>query len=243
MAKRSKSKSETAATSTEATNEAPKDVSLGPACMVVGIFIAAGFAILMTLAAVFLFGKQDKMAASALRQMLIPWVDESELSQADQDRIIGRLTELSNQMERGELDDRQLERVRTRAHQNPVLQWAVIEQTEAFAEGNSEFSDAEREQLSKISARLLQACAAYQVTMEDLGFLVQNLATQDSKSGRLVKKPTITHADVISFMQRANAMLDKRDFKLNEELQYQSVGQVFDTMIDEALDPTKRLPY
>lgn len=252
MAKRSKSQSTDSklnqegdidSTSQQSSDEQTKDVPLGPAFMVIGIFLATGFGLLMALAAIFLFGKQGQMAVDGLRKQLIPWVNQSELSQTDQDRIIGRLTEISNQIERGEIDDRQLERLRTRVHQNPVLQWAVVEQTIAFAESNPEFSDAERDQLSAVSSRLLQACSAYQVTMEDLGFLVQNLATQDSESGRLVKKPTITHSDVISFMQRANSMLAKRKFELNEELQHQSVSQVFDKMLDEALNPDTKLPY
>ncbi len=79
--------------------------------------------------------------------------------------------------------------------------------------------------------------------MEDFGFLVQNIATQESQSMRLVRKPELTHADVISFMQRAEEMLERRKFELDEEKRFQSVSQVFDRMIDEALNVEEKLNY
>jgi hypothetical protein len=207
------------------------------------IFACVAFALTITVATFLLFGKQDEMAVTALRTQLIPWIEGSQLSETDRSRIVERLTELSTQIERGEIDERQLARVRTRVTQNPVLQWAVIEQTIAHAEKSSEFTDAEREQLKSISDQLLQACSQYQINMEDLGFLLQNLSSQEPKSMRLVIKPDITHADVISFMQRSEKMLKDRKLELKEDERYRSVSQVFNQMIDQALDPNEKLPY
>ena len=241
MAKKNNSTEATAAPADG--NAPPQNVSLGPACGVLMIFGCVAVALTITVATFLLFGEQNKMASAALRTQLIPWVEQSQLSEIDRKRIVERLTELSTQIERGEIKDRQLSRVYTRVNRPTVLQWAPIEQTIAFADKDGEFSDSEREQLKSIADRLLQACAKFQVNMEDLGFLVQNLATQERGSGRLVLKPKITHADVISFMQRTQSMLDQRDFRLNEEKRYQSVSQVFDQMIDQALTTDDKLPY
>lgn len=221
----------------------PENVSLGPACGVVMIFACVAVALTITIATFMLFGEQNKMAVTALRTQLIPWVEQSGLSDPDRNRIVERLTELSSQIEQGKIDDRQLGRVRTRVTQNPVLQWAVIEQTIAIADKDPQFTEAEREQLKSISDHVLQACSQFQINMEDLGFLVQNLATQESKSMRYVIKPNVTHADIISFMQRAEQMLTKRKIQVDEEKRYQSVSQVFDHMLDQALDPNEQLLY
>ncbi len=220
-----------------------KDVSLAPACGVFFIIAGVVFAVGMAVVAVMLIGKQDEMAIQALDNQLIPWIEQSELKDDDKNRIVDKLTEVTSEIRQGAIDDRQLQRIRTRVTQNPILQWAPIQQTLDFAEKSDEFSDAEREQLQRISDRLLQACEAYQFNMEDLGIVLQNLVTQESKSMRLVIKKDITHSDVVTFMQRAEEMLDRREIKLDETKRGRSVSVVFNQMIDEALDVDQKLKY
>ncbi len=220
---------------------APKDVSLGPACGVVFLLGGVVFAIIVSVSAYLLIGKQGERASSAIREQLIPWVDESELSVPDKARINERLMDLAADVEAGKVTDRQLGRLRTRLTQNPVLQWGVIDNTIALAQSSGEFTDAERRELQKISDRLLMASSEFKISMEELGFLVQKLATRDSQSGLLETRPEISHSDVITFMQRSEELMASREVGDPPE-NSPSVAQVFEKMINDALDESILLP-
>ena len=51
-----------------------KDVSLGPACVVIGIFGLVGISIFFVYMSMMLMGKQGQTAARSVREQLIPWV-------------------------------------------------------------------------------------------------------------------------------------------------------------------------
>jgi len=83
------------------------DVSLGPACMVVSMFGLAFLCIVVAFMSFMLIGKQGSRAAYAVREQLIPWVDQSDLSNSDQTMIIDELQGLASQMERNESKKRE----------------------------------------------------------------------------------------------------------------------------------------
>lgn len=88
-----------------------KDVSLGPACVVIGIFGLVGISVFFVYMSMMLMGNQGKTAVSSVREQLIPWVEQSSLGQNDRQIIVGRLNEISDSMEREELTTRQLSRL------------------------------------------------------------------------------------------------------------------------------------
>ena len=213
--------------------------SLGPACGIIFVIGAILLSVSMVAAAYLINQNQPEQATAAIRTQLIPWIDESQLSPSDKSALVERLMDLSSDIEAGELDDRQFARLKVSLTQNPVLQWAVIDQTLAFATGNAEFTDAEREQLQRLSDTLLYACGQQKVSMEEFGFLVQDLATREPKSGRLELRNPITHKDVLSYMRRTEELLEQREVKFDaiaQSARYRSVPQTFSQMIDDALN-------
>ena len=218
----------------------PENGSLGPACGIAVVIIAIGVSVAFTVGAYLLRGMQPEHAIASIEQQLIPWVDQSQLSDADKDRIIGRLNELLIQIEREEVSGRQLQRLYHKLSENPVLQWAPFEQAIAAAEGNPEFTDAEREHLQSLSDRLLEAAGRGRVGMNELEAVLQPITLRNSKSGRLILKESITHNQVMASVQRGEELLKSRGLQ-DIEPSDSSVGQVFERMVDEALDEEQKL--
>ena len=218
----------------------PENVSLGPACGIAVLVIAIGVSVAFTLAAYLLRGMQPQHAISSIEQQLIPWIEQSQLTDSDKDRIVGRLNELLVQIERGEVSSRQLQRLYHKLSENPVLQWAPFEQAIAAAEGNSDFTDAEREHLRSLSDRLLEAAGRGRISINELEFVLQPMTLRNSKSGRLTLKESVTHNEVMASVQRGEELLKSRNLQ-NIETKDSSVGQVFERMVDEAMDEEQKL--
>ncbi len=222
-------------------NPPVENVSLGPACGVLFLMGGVLIAVIVTVAAYLLMGKQGERASAAIQQQLIPLVERSQLPANDKSDIVDRLNVLAFEIEGGEVTDRQLARLHTRLSQNAILQWGAIYQTVEFAETNDEFTDSERDELKKISNRLLYACSQFKITIDDLGFLLQQLTLREGKSGLLILREEITHGDVVSFMRRSEEMMDQRGVPKVQPAE-QTVAQVFESMVDDAMNEDKKLP-
>lgn len=217
-----------------------ENVSLGPACGIVVLIIAIGVSVAFTVAAFMLRGMQPQHAIASIQQQLIPWVDQSELSDADKNRITGRLNELLNQIEREEVSSRQLQRLYHKLSENPVLQWAPLEQAIAAAQGNPDYTDAEREQLQSLSDRMLEATGRGRISINELEFVLQPMTLRNSQSGRLLLKEKVSHNEVMTSVQRGEELLKSRELQ-DVAVGDVSVGQMFERMIDEALDEELKL--
>lgn len=218
----------------------PENVSLGPACGIAVLLLALGVSVSFTVGAYLLRGMQPKHAIASIEQQLIPWVDQSQLNDADKRRIVDRLNELLVQIERDEVSGRQLERLYHKLSENPVLQWAPLEQAIAAAEGSSDYTDAEREHLQSLSDRLLEAAGRGRISINELEFVLQPITLRNSKSGRLTLKESVTHNEVMASVQRGEELLKSRGLQ-NIETKDASVGQVFERMVDEAMDEEQKM--
>ena len=214
---------------------ATENVSLGPACGVILLLVALTGSVLFTLGAFLLRGKQPQHAIASIQRQLIPWIEESQLSDPDKNRITGRLNELLVAIERDEISSRQLQRLYHRLSENPVLQWAPLELAIAQANGSGEYTDAERAHLQSLSDRLLQAAGQGRISINELEFVLQPITLRNSKSGRLILKEPLLHNDVLTSVQRGEELLKSRELQ-DIPVVDASVGQVFDRMIDEALN-------
>ena len=121
-----------------------KDVSLGPACLVVFVVGLMLICIAVAYMSFMLTGNQGPRAARALREQLIPWVDDSALSKTDQAAIIDELNDLASKMDRGDLTSRQLSRLGIRLTDSTVLQWGVVEDVQRYVKQSQGFTDNEK---------------------------------------------------------------------------------------------------
>jgi len=209
-----------------------KDVSLGPACLIVVVIGAICLSVGMIAMAAMMSGSQGRRAAYSVREQIIPWVEQSSLSKPDRQSIVERLNDLSVAMEREELTTRQLSRLVLRLTDSPVLQWGVVEQLIQAAQASS-LTDVEKEEFRAACDRLLRSASEGKLSLQDMEFAVQNVATKDQKSGRLTKRDDTNEDRLREFQRRITAIADKQS--MTHDAFDKSVSQVINEMVDDAL--------
>jgi hypothetical protein len=210
-----------------------KDVPLGPACLVVFIFLAVSLSVFVIYISSMMMGNQGKRAAMSVREQIIPWVEQSSLSGTDRTAIIERLGTLASSMDREELTSRQLSRLVMRLTDSPVLQWGVVEQLAGRAKASEGLTVKEREEFSAECDRWFRAAADGTLSLQDMEFALQNVATKEPKTGRLSPKGTVTDDMLREFIRRATAISDK--LKTSKAPFDKSVAQVFMNVIEDGL--------
>lgn len=210
-----------------------KDVPLGPACLVVFIFLLVGLSLIVAYMSFMLTGKQGVRAAYAVREQLIPWVDQSSLSNPDQSIIIERLMEMASQMERDELTSRQLTRLGLRLTDSTILQWGVVEEINRVAQASKGLSEQEKIDFANTCDRWLRAAGEGKLSMTEMEFAFQSAAKKEPRSGRLLLKEPLSDEELREFNRRVLAICDK--YKISTEPYEKSVAQVFQLMVDDGL--------
>ncbi len=209
-----------------------KDVSLGPACLIVVVIGAICLSIGMIAMSAMMSGSKGRQAAYSVREMLIPWVEQSTLSKTDRQNIVERLTDLSVAMEREELTSRQLSRLALRLTDNPVFQWGVVEQLIQAAQ-ESNMTEVEKLEFRSACDRLLRTASEGKLNINDMEFAVQNVATKDPRSSRLTIRENPNEERLREFHRRIVAIADK--LSMTKEAFDKSPSQVIVAMVDDAL--------
>lgn len=211
----------------------PKDVSLGPACLVVFIFMLVVLCIVVAFMSFLLTGKQGGRAAYAVREQLIPWVDQSSLSQADQMAIIEDLMSLASRMERDELTSRQLTRLGVRLSDSTILQWGVVEEINRCAQASDVLTEKEKSDFAQLCDRWLRSAGEGKLAMAEMEFAFQSIATKDPRSGRLTLRDDVEDEQIREFYRRVLAICERQ--KISVEPYEKSVSQAFKRMIEDGL--------
>ena len=180
-----------------------------------------------------LIGKQGGRAAYALREQLIPWVDQSALSKSDRNIIVDDLTKLASEMDRNELTPRQLNRLGIRLTDSTILQWGVVEEINRRAASSEGFTGEEKDDFSKTCDRWLRTASEGKLSMTEMEFAFQFAATKEPRSGRLILKKDIGDDQLREFHRRVLAICEK--YKTSMEPFDKSVSQVFKMMIEDGL--------
>lgn len=210
-----------------------KDVPLGPACFVVFIFMLMMLCVAVAVMSFMLTGKQGGRAAYALREQLIPWVDQSSLSQTDQVAIIEDLTSLASQMEQDKLTSRQLTRLGVRLSDSPILQWGIVEEINRRAQASNGLTEQEKTDFARVCDRWLRAAGEGKLSMNEMEFTLQTTARKDGRSGRLTLKEDVNDEQLREIYRRILAICEK--YKVSADPYDKSVSQVFKLMIEDGL--------
>jgi predicted DNA-binding protein len=216
---------------------AQKDVSLGPACLVFAVIGAVALSLTMIGMAAMLSSNQGRRAAYSVREMIIPWVEQSSLTVTDRNNIVERLTDLASDMEREELTSRQLSRLVLRMSDSPVLQWGVVEQLAALARKSEGFPADEKTGFIAACDRALRSAAEGRLSIQDMEFAVQNVAVKDQRSSRLSVRDDVDDDRLREFQRRISTISDK--LSIPKEPFEKSVSQVFLQIIEDALKEKK----
>jgi len=210
-----------------------KDVSLGPACLVVFVVGLMLLCIAVAYMSFMLTGNQGPRAARALREQLIPWVDDSALSKTDQTAIIDELNDLASKMERKELTPRQLSRLGIRLTDSTILQWGVVEDLLRYVKESKGFNDDEKEDIQKTCDRWLRCAAEGKLSMTEMEFVFQGCGLKEPRSGRLSLRKDLTDDQVRELHRRVLGVCEK--YKISTEPYNKSPAQVFHSMMEDGL--------
>jgi hypothetical protein len=208
-----------------------KDMSLAPACLIVAVIGAVVLSVSM-IGLVALMGKGSNLAY-LVREDVVPWVEQSPLGTSDKQSIVEQLKVLASDMEREELTQRQMSRVALRLRESPVLQWGVVEQLSRYANSSANITDDERAEYASQTDRWLQAAVDGKLSLQDMEFAVQHVATKDRRTGTLTIRDDVNDERYREFQRRVGTMLDK--LKIPKEPFDKSVSQAFALGIEEAL--------
>lgn len=217
--------------STDASKD--KDVSLGPACLVVFVVGLMLICIAVAYMSFMLTGNQGPRAARAVREQLIPWVDQSDLSKTDQAAIIDELNDLASKMERGELTSRQLSRLGIRLTDSTILQWGVVEDVLRYLKQTKGFTESEKEDIQKTCDRWLRCASEGKLSMTEMEFAFQGLGLKEPRSGRLSLRKDVTDDQIREFHRRVLGVCEK--YNTSTEPFSKSVSQVFHMMMEDGL--------
>ncbi len=221
------------ATSVNMSEASPKDqvVPLGPACLMVFIIILLFMSVAMVVGTWMLMGNQSKFAVRALESQLVPWVEQSPLDPIDKEEILETLDTVIQDLRDEKYNDRQLARLNSRVTESPILQWGVIQQAESRIQ-SSGLSDQEKSASALELDRLLRSAAEGKLSLQQMEFIVQPIATKERLSGKLSILDRTTDANIQDFLRRAKSITD--NYKIPSEEYPKSVSQVFRSLIDDA---------
>jgi hypothetical protein len=222
-------------TVTNTTSNAGKkdEVSLGPACFVIVIFFLIAVSLFFVYMSIVMMGNSGKRASRAIREQLIPWIEQSHLGQSDRKNVIDRLETLTESMDREELSSRQLSRLNARLSESSILQWGTVEKLQQIAQ-SSELTEGEKSEFTRLCDRWLRCASEGKLSMQDMEFALQQVCTKAMPSGRLDPKPDIDLEKLREFMRRVGQICER--FKIPDEDYTKSVSQVFQQMIEDGLN-------
>jgi hypothetical protein len=208
-----------------------KDMSLAPACLIVAVIGAVVLSVVM-IGLVAIMGKGSNLAY-AVREEIVPWIEQSPLSTIDQQSIVEQLKILASDMERDELTQRQMARVAVRLRESPVLQWGVVDQLARYERSSAGITDDEKTEYASQRDRWLRAAVDGKLSLQDMEFAVQNVATKDRRTGTLTMRDDVNDERLREFQRRVGTMLDR--LKIPKEPFDKSIAQAFALGIEEAL--------
>lgn len=214
-----------------------KEVPLAPACLVVVIIFSVIMSVLCAFLSWYLNQNQSENAARALREQLIPWVQQSPLEPTDKEAISSELNQLAAQMDAKELNEGELRRLRFCLTDNPVLLWGFVQAAVGKIERSSELTDIEKEQARLTADRLLRLVAERKLTRSALEFSLQPVTLARSDGSGLVVKDNPTTEDLRMFVKRGAQQADGQ--QASKDTYEKSPAQVFHMMIESALEEPK----
>ncbi|MFN7841884.1 MAG: hypothetical protein ACK5YR_03925 [Pirellula sp.] len=212
------------------------DVSYGPACFVTLIFLLVGISLFFVYMSIVLMGNTGERASRAIYEQLIPWVEQSHLSQNDRRDVIDELELLAEKMKQEELTSRQLSRLNARLSDSAILQWGAVQKLDAAAQ-ESDMSDEEKAEFTSLCDRWFACAASGKLSLQEMEFAMQQVCTKDARTGRLNPKTDAPSTALRDFMRRVKTMCDH--FKTPTEKFGKKVPEVLRQMIEDGLDESK----
>lgn len=214
--------------------EAPREPSLGPACLVVAILTLAVLSAACGIGSWFMFSDQYPFAIKGITQQLIPWVETSQLDEADKRSIIRQLEDLIPILQAREIDRQQLSRLHFCLQDNPILLWGGV-QSIVLQAPRAGLNDTELTALERITQRLMWLATDRQLGRRDLEFTLQNCAQVREDGASLEVKPDLTAEQIRDFMTRSEQLIAKLDAP-NQPYE-KTPAEGFAILIDKALNP------
>lgn len=215
-----------------ATDADAREPSLAPAC---GFFFLL-FAVMVSVGLIgiawWLGRNQHELAEKAIHEQLIPWIDDSSLSNNDRRQIVASLQELAQDIRAQQVDEKQLARLKFVLSANPLFQWGAIDALQAHAASLPDLTEAERRGLKDETQRLMRTVVQGRLGMDQLEFALQPVVSKEASTGRLSLIETAKASDVREYTRRAAGINDRA--KPDDLPNPATVAEALDVMIDMA---------
>ena len=189
----------------------------------------------------FTFRDQYPLAERGITQQLIPWVEQSQLSQADKQSIVGQLQNVLPKVRDREINPQQLSRLHNCLQDNPVLLWGVVQEVQRQGQqlvkdsgGPEALTPVEGEALERIEDRLLRAAAERKLSRNDLEFALQSCALLQPNGAGLEAKADLTADQIRQFTTRSEQFAQQQ--KIPNEPYDKSPAEAFQLLLKAALE-------
>lgn len=208
--------------------------SLGPACLVVSILALATFCAVCGIGSWFVFSDQYPYAEKGITKQLIPWVETSQLAEADKRSIIQQLNALIPVLQAREIDKTQLTRLHFCLQDNPVLLWGGVQSIllQAPAAG---LSSTELAALERVTQRLMWMATDRQLGRRDLEFTLQNSSKVRADGASIEVQQNLSPEQIRDFMTRAEQLV--ANYEVPNQPYEKTPAEAFAILIDKALHP------
>lgn len=187
-----------------------------------------------------MFRDQYPLAERSIEELLIPWIETSELDEADRRSILSQTEALLPKIKTRELTTQQLSRLHNCLQDNPVLLWGVVQSIQRQAQGlvsedgQSGLTALEIETLDRLCERLLRSAAERKLSRNDLEFAFQTCSKMAPNGSGVTAKPDLTAEQVRQFMQRAEHQIKQEE--IPDEPYKNSPAEAYRELLRAALD-------
>lgn len=171
----------------------------------------------------FLYQQRTEMALRTLQGSVIPYVEQGLLDPDTKQNVVGELTSLANDLERGMYENWQAAGAMSQLIRIPIYQWGEIQAIEAFLKNEPDDSDSESlKQLSRLK-RSVELGLAISVDFEHILDPVR-VRDPDGPTGFTLKQPMDDEA-VAEVVERAKLVADRSEIpdELFENIRLESI--------------------
>ena len=180
-----------------------------PAIIAITLLVGMLFAIAFAFAGWLIFQKRSDLAVRTLRGTVVPELQQSRLEPEEKRVVVGQLTDLPDDLERGMYENWQAGGIMQRLITSPLMRWGDLQTLERWAADHLPAD--EREDAQRQISRFFRAVELDRVVARDIHDVLGPVSSQEDSRGFVQLRPQFSHAEVLEVIQRARLVADRAE--------------------------------
>jgi hypothetical protein len=176
------------------------------------------------------------MAVDFGRSVAVKMIEDSELSEEDQQEVIAQVDRVVAAYKAGEIDEKDLERILTEIQNSPLIPLAVVYGVEKQYLDKSGLTDEEKADARKQLQRLVRGVMEKKIAESQADALMAPLQ-QTGPNGEKQMKPVLTDEEIKTFVAGAKKLAD--DAEIPDEDFRVDIGEEVKRIVDVGLGEGK----